>query len=272
MITPREMQYLLSIHKTKSIVKAAFECNVSQPALTIQLNKIESTFGFKIFHRQRNNTIPTTLGRKIIEKCEQIMQHLIDLENVNQQDVEVKIGIIPTVSSYLLPKITDNLANSNIKIYFYDLKTGEILDRLKNGEIDCGIVAYYPELMKSINLFVRHLYNEDFVFVTHKSIDISIEDGTISNKIILFEEENCMNLSIQEICRMHKKKHSFGATSVEVVKAMIANNNGYGILPRFSIDGQNAQQYNIKNFNPRKSRDICLISYQEFQFNEIFTC
>lgn len=273
MITPREIQYLLSISKTKSIMESALECNVSQPALTIQLNKIEKTFGFKIFNRQRNNTTPTILGRKVIEKCEQIMKHLLDLEKIDKHDTEIKIGIIPTVSSYLLPKIADNLANSDIKVYFYDLKTEDLLNQLKNGMIDCGIVAYYPELVKLPNLLVKNLYSEDFVFVTHKSVDINVNEGINDDKIILLEEGNCMNISIQEICssyeKTHRRQHSFSATSVEVIKAMIANNNGYGILPKFSIDQSSAEQYNIKEFKPKKKRDICLISYQELELGRI---
>ncbi|QED23843.1 LysR family transcriptional regulator [Candidatus Deianiraea vastatrix] len=264
MLNPREMEYIISINKTKSIVKSAMECSVSQPALTMQLAKIENYFGFPIFYRQRSNITPTPLGRKVIAKCEEIMEKMRHLENISNESKEIKVGIIPTVSPYFLPKIAHNLVKNDLKLYFYDLKTNEIIEKLQNGEIDCGIVANYPELISADKFKITSLYRERFLFVSHFDESITPEQAISLQKVILLEDGNCANLSIREICKMQKQKHSFAATSIEVVKAMIANKNGYGILPEFSIFNHELEKYRITKLDQQKTREISLISQKFF--------
>jgi len=272
MITQREMEYLVSIYKTKSILKASIESNVSQPAMTMQLNKIEAMIGIKIFNRERNNTTPTPIGRKIIEKCQEIMIHFKDLEKIaaNAKNIEVKIGIIPTISPYLLPKIASKISsNSKIKTYFYELKTDDIIQQLKNGTIDCGIIASYPDVIK-FDFNVQNLYQEELVFASPKKSNIDLESAIKENKIILLEDGNCINISITEICK-RVNKNTFSATSIEVVKAMIESGNYCGILPKYSLDSMN-QKFKIMSIENKKYRQISLISKNSIteEFADIF--
>jgi LysR family hydrogen peroxide-inducible transcriptional activator len=263
MLNPREIQYLIAIEKYKNISLAAQKCNVSQPALTMTLSKIENLFGFKIFNRQRGNINPTFLGKKVLQNCYKIEEAMLKLKNINQNEIEIKIGIIPTISNYLLAKISSRLVNLQYKFYFYDLKTSEILHKINQQEIDCAIIANYQELTQNLNLKINNLYNEELLFASNKLQPISIEKAIEEQKIILLEEENCLNFSIADICKTSFGSKSFAATNLEVIKAMIVNNNGCGILPKYCINQHDLENFNISSFKPAKFREICFIHKQD---------
>jgi LysR family hydrogen peroxide-inducible transcriptional activator len=258
MFSIREVEYVLTIAKTGSISKAAVLCNVSQPALSKQIAKLEVVLGFQIFERERNKNIPTNKGRELLENFEQIFVQYKKIKNINHNQEELRIGIIPTVAPYLLPKIVKNLATLKRQFYFFEQKTETALQSLQNGDLDLVILAFYPKIIPE-NLLYKKLYREEFFFTTHKSVNISVEEGVNSDKIILLEEGNCINESIEGICNIHQEKNTFAATSIEVVKAMIAINNGYGILPKLALGNslENDQKnFNIKPFTPKKYREI----------------
>ncbi len=261
MFSIREVEYVLAINKYKSISKAAKICNVSQPALSIQINKLEDVLGFKIFERAKNNFILSPKGRQLIQLFEEIFARYKKVKLIGETKAQIKIGIIPTISPYLLPKIAKKLAKLDYKIYFFEHKTSESLKLLEEGELDFVVLAYYPKIIPQDYIY-KKLFDEEFFFTTAKNTHISIEKGLNSEKIILLEEGNCINESIEGICQISPNKSSFAATSIEVVKAMIAGNNGYGILPKLSLN--NNDNFNVKAFNPPKYRQIGLCCRPNF--------
>ena len=265
MFSIREVEYVLAIAKTSSISKAAQLCNVSQPALSKQIGKLESVLGFQIFERERSKNIPTNKGRELIQHFEEIFGKYKKIKNINTNQNNLKIGIIPTIAPYLLPQIVKNLATLKKQIYFSEQKTEVALESLQEGNLDFVILAFYPKIIPQ-NLLYKKLYDEEFFFVTHKSESISIKDGIKSDKIILLEEGNCINKSIEGICEIHQEKGSFSATSIEVVKAMIAINNGYGILPQSALEHfvDVRKDFKIKPFSPKKYREVGICYRKNF--------
>lgn len=265
MFSIREVEYVLAIAKTSSISKAAQLCNVSQPALSKQIGKLESVLGFQIFERERSKNIPTNKGRELIQHFEEIFGKYKKIKNINTNQNNLKIGIIPTIAPYLLPQIVKNLTTLKKQIYFSEQKTEVALDSLQEGNLDFVILAFYPKIIPQ-NLLYKKLYDEEFFFVTHKSESISIKDGIKSDKIILLEEGNCINKSIEGICEIHQEKGSFSATSIEVVKAMIAINNGYGILPQSALEHfvDMRKDFKIKPFSPKKYREVGICYRKNF--------
>jgi LysR family hydrogen peroxide-inducible transcriptional activator len=269
MFSIREVEYVLAIAKTGSISKAAAACNVSQPALSKQINKLESVLGFAIFERERNKNIPTNKGRELLENFEQIFSGYKKIKNINKSQEELKIGIIPTIAPYLLPKIVKNLSALKKRFYFFEQKTEVALQALQKGDLDLVILAFYPKIISknlAQNLLYKKLYREEFFFTTHKSVNISVGEGIDSDKIILLEEGNCINESIEGICNIHQEKNTFAATSIEVVKAMIAINNGYGILPKLALENDQ-KNFNIKPFKPAKYREIGICYRKNSNYN-----
>lgn len=270
MFSIREVEYVLAIADHKSISKAAAVCNVSQPALTMQLNSLENRLGFEIFERARNGNVPTPKGRELILHFEEIFSEYKKIKNINNSEAELKVGIIPTIAPYLLPRMIKFLPLLHKQIYFFEQKTEIALKNLQEGNLDLVILAFYPKIIPQ-DLHYKKLYEEEFYFVTHKSESVSIKDGLKSDKIILLEEGNCINESIEGICEIYKNKNAFSATSIEVVKAMIAINNGYGILPRLSLESFEdvRKHFKIKPFTPKKYREIGICYRKNFADKKI---
>ncbi len=269
MFSIREVEYVLTIAKTGSISRAALACNVSQPALSKQIAKLESVLGFQIFERERNKNIPTNKGRELIENFEEIFGKYKKIKNINRNQEELKIGIIPTIAPYLLPKIVKNLSALKRQFYFFEQKTETALQALQNGDLDLVILAFYPKIIPT-NLLYKKLFREEFFFTTHKSVNISVSEGIKSDKVILLEEGNCINESIEGICNIQHEKSTFAATSIEVVKAMVAINNGYGILPKLAFGNglENGKKiFNIKPFKPAKYREIGICYRKNSNYN-----
>jgi LysR family hydrogen peroxide-inducible transcriptional activator len=254
MFSIREVEYVLEIAKQASISKAAASCNVSQPALTMQINKLENVLGFKIFERERNKNIATAKGRELIDHFEKIFAEFKKIKVIKNGDSQLRIGIIPTVAPYLLPKIIGGLKTLKKQFYFFEQQTEIALQNLQAGELDLVILAFYPKIIPD-NLLYKKLYLEEFFFVTEKSVDVSVNEGVKSDKIILLEEGNCINESIEGICNLKQNKGSFAATSIEVVKAMILAKNGYGILPKMALEN-GGENFRVKSFSPKKYREI----------------
>lgn len=256
MFSIREVEYVLKVAQTKSISGAAKLCNVSQPALTMQLNKLEDHLGFKIFERSKNNNIATPKGRELLVCYQEILLQYQKIRQINQSQDQLRLGIIPTVAPYLLPKVIKYLSSLQKQFYFFEQQTELALNNLQNGDLDLVILAFYPQIIPG-DLIYKKLYNEELFFVTNKSVNVSAAEGVKSDKVILLAEGNCINKSISGICQMKKlvNDNDFSATSIEVVKAMIATNNGYGILPKLTL-GADIKNFNVKSFKPGKYREV----------------
>lgn len=256
MFSSREVEYIIAISQTQNITKAAQICHVSQPALTIQLNTIENKLGFKVFERERGKVTLTTRGRKVLSICNEIYKKFEDLKNIRTIKPKINVGIIPTVSHYLLPNICHKLNKTKVDMYFYELKTADLICKVQNGEIDYGVLAYYKNIVPKTLQYTK-IYEEELLFASHKSSNVNIKD--VVDDIILLDDGNCLNFSISKICKMQKVKHNFTATSIEVVKAMILNNNGYGILPKYSLHNEEVSFFNLKSFKPIATREVGIV-------------
>lgn len=269
----RDFEYLIAIDELKSFILASKKCFVSQPALSQQIKKIEDILGFDIFERDRKKIITTNQGKEVIKHAQQILNSYQKLKSVNEQDINIKIGLIPTICPYLLPKIVDKLHDflPNIKFYFLELKTEQLIEKLKEGEIDVGILAYFPDLIDD-KLCYQKLYDEEFLLTLPKKSNLSENDFPKiikEGKLILLEEGNCISENIRDICSVYKQKtfSDFYATNIETVKNMVRMGNGVALLPKLSL----LEEENLKiiKFTDQKTREIGLLNRKTFNKTDI---
>lgn len=281
MLTIREIEYISAIYQEKSIARAAKTLYVSQPALTMQLKKIEEKIMFQIFIKNRNNIIPTTLGLELIDICSNILDQMKKIELINYNSMVIKIAIIPTVAPYLLSKVVPKIDTKEWKVNFYEYKTLQILDLLSKNALHFGIIAKYPDidtfLYNNKHIKYRKLYSEELLFISYIKEEISLKDAMENNQIILLTDGNCLNASIKEICNFashNSNKYDFSATSIEVVKAMVESKNGCGIIPKFCLNENDYKKFNICNIDKNPAREIGLL-YQatdKLESSKIFEC
>jgi LysR family hydrogen peroxide-inducible transcriptional activator len=269
----RDFEYLIAVDELKSFSKASIKCFISQPALSQQIKKIEGQFGFEIFERDKKRTITTTKGKDVIKYAKEIIAVYLQIKNINNNEISIKIALIPTICPYLLPLIVDDLYQElpNVKFYFLELKTSELIEKLKAGEIDFGVIAHFHNLIDDKLNYLK-LYDEEFLLALPKNSKLTQNDFAKimeEKKLILLEEGNCISDNIKEICSIYAKNSfsDFYATNIETVKNMVRINNGAALLPKLSC----LNEINLKtlSFKAKKFREIGLITRQTYQQNII---
>jgi len=144
----RDLKYLISLSKHQNFAKSALESNVSQPALSMQIKKLEDELGIKIFERDKQNFLITKTGEKIIEKAKQIILLSEEIKKIakNAHDPfanEIHIGAFPTLASYFFPKIINKINRKfkDLKIFLVEEKSEILIKKLQDGEIDIAFLA-----------------------------------------------------------------------------------------------------------------------------------
>lgn len=269
----RDLEYIIAVDELKNFSKASEKCFISQPALSQQIKKIEEQLGFDIFERDKKSIITTEKGQKVVEYAKEIISDYSKIKNIGSSEVSVRMGLIPTICPYLLPKIVDKLHVEfpKIKFYFLELKTDELIKKLQAGEVDLGVIAYFKDLIDDKMTYSK-LYDEEFLLALPKNSKLTQKDFPQimeEKKLILLEEGNCMSDNIKEICSIyHQNSFSdFYATNIETVKNMIRINNGAALLPKLSCSIDD--KLKTLSFKPKKSREVGVISRKSYAKNDL---
>ncbi|MFT6105916.1 MAG: LysR family hydrogen peroxide-inducible transcriptional activator [Rickettsiales bacterium] len=265
----RDFEYLIAVSELKNFSRAAEKCFISQPALSQQVKKIEDQLGFNIFERSKKSIITTSNGQKVIKHAKSIISYYTQIKEIGNEQINIKIGLIPTICPYLLPLIVDKLHQEfpEIRFYFLELKTEDLFKKLKDGEIDFGVIAYFDNLIDEKTQYSKS-YDEEFLLTLPKTSKLSQKDFPKimeEKKLILLEEGNCMSDNIKKICDIyHQNSFSeFYATNIETVKNMVRINNGAALLPKLScLDEKNLKTF---SFVPKKSREVGMVWRKSFE-------
>lgn len=256
----RDFEYLITIDELKNFQNAANKCYVSQPALSQQIKKIEEQLGLNIFERDKKGVITTAKGKEIIKYAKDIILTYSKIKNIAGDEEVLKIALIPTICPYLLPLIAKNLNKDfpNVRFFFLEEKTENLMTKLKSGEIDLGIIAHFDNLIDDKTIYHK-LYDEEFLLALNKKSKLGEKDFPkimAQKQLILLEEGNCISDNIKEICSIYSQNSysDFYATNIETVKNMIKVNNGAALLPKLSC---------------LKEKDLKLISFKEKKYREV---
>jgi LysR family hydrogen peroxide-inducible transcriptional activator len=274
-----QLEYIVAVDTYRSFVSAAEKCFVTQPTLSMQIQKLEEFLGIKIFDRSKQPVTPTEIGAQIIEQARLVLQEsskIKEIINDQKQDVtgELKIGIIPTIAPYLLPQVIAAMLNKypDLKLMIWEYTTEDIIHHLKTGVIDCGILAT-PLVDQHLN--EHPLYYENFVgYVSknsklYKKKTIDAEDFEEEN-IWLLNEGHCMRSQVLNICRSTKNNKlqalTYNTGSVETLIRMVDVNDGTTLLPELSLHDLNNKQLNkVRYFkSPEPVREISLVTHKSF--------
>jgi LysR family transcriptional regulator, hydrogen peroxide-inducible genes activator len=274
-MTLQQLEYIVAIDTHRHFVTAAEKCFVTQPTLTMQVKKLENEIGLPIFDRSKHPTEPTTMGEKIIVKARQVLREanqLKELISSDKQSIEgtFSLGIIPTVAPYLLARFIGKFTNKypKTRLIVEELKSEEIISRLKNDTLHIGILAT-PLDDKSIREIP--LYNEPFLFYgqpKHPAHKVKNLTSTVlkTNELWLLNQGHCFREQLVNICTSAKKtQHAFEyeSGSIESLKQMVQYNGGYTLVPQLAISS--LDKGFVKPFSsPQPSREISLIVHNSY--------
>ena len=162
----KDLKYLVALADTGHFGKAAERTFVSQPTLSAQLKKLEEYLGVKLVERQPKNAQLTEVGRQIVVRARRMLDEsdeIIALARSNTDPFagKLKVGLIPTIGPYLLPRIMPKIRKAvpQLGLMLYEYQTEALLKRLRDGEIDVGVMAL-PVLQDGLE--ARALYQESF--------------------------------------------------------------------------------------------------------------
>ncbi|KQB99245.1 hydrogen peroxide-inducible genes activator [Pedobacter sp. Hv1] len=274
-----QLEYIVAVDTYRSFVSAAEKCFVTQPTLSMQVQKLEEFLNVKIFDRSKQPIIPTEIGAQIIDQARIVLQENKKIKEIissQQQDVigELKIGIIPTIAPYLLPEVIASMLKKypDLKLLIWEYTTEDIIHHLKTGIIDCGILA---TPLVDTNISETPLYYENFVSYISKNSKLfkkkAIDaDDLEDENIWLLNEGHCMRTQVLNICRSTKNNRlqslTYNTGSVETLIRMVDVNDGATLLPELALADLTVKQLNkVRYFkSPEPVREISLVTHKNF--------
>jgi len=279
-MTITQLEYVVAVDTYRSFVIAAEKCFVTQPTLSMQVQKLEDTLGVKLFDRSKQPVTPTEIGIEIIEQARVVLAESEKIREIisdrhRELSGELKIGIIPTISPYILPKIISAFTGKypQVKLIVRECVAEDIVQQLKLGTLDCGIM---PTPLREVSLTEMPVFYENFVayvskdskLFKKKSItpdDIDVED------IYLLNESHCMHKQVLNISRHRRPGKSpvhfeYNTNSLETLKRMVDQNGGATILPELALVDLNDKQLDkVRYFKtPEPAREISIVIQKNF--------
>ncbi|MEQ1876795.1 MAG: hydrogen peroxide-inducible genes activator [Bdellovibrionia bacterium] len=279
-----QLEYVLAVHKLGHFAKAAESCKVSQPTLSMQIQKFENDLGAILFDRSKKPILLTTMGTRIIEQIQTIlhetkkMEDLIKVTQSEKLEGHLILGIIPTIAPYLLPRLLPVLVKAfpGIELRILELQTHRIIEALNNDEIDVGLLA---TPLKNAQIHEYSLYYEPFSVLCKKGHELSQQkkvkySALKFEDLWLLEEGHCLRNQMLDVCahkkdRKHRRKFEFESGSLETLKNLVNSYGGYTLLPALAADSIGAHTVLVPFERPIPAREIGLVYRREHYKKEL---
>jgi len=280
-MTITQLEYVVAVATYKSFVAAAEKCFVTQPTLSMQIQKLEDELGIKLFDRNKHPIAITTIGEKIVAQARIILSETEKINELiqNQQNTlegTFRLAVIPTIAPYIIPSLLDSyVANyPSIKLQIKEMETDVILQALRNNELDAGLVSTplhengtkeYPLFYEQ---FVGYFAKEEPAL---KKKLINAEDIAME-RLWLLNEGHCMRNQVLDLCSDHVQKlqadkpFRYESSNVETLRKMVDRNGGLTVLPELAtVEFSDDMMDNVRYFEePEPVREVSLITNDHF--------
>jgi LysR family transcriptional regulator, hydrogen peroxide-inducible genes activator len=279
-MTLQQLEYVVAVDNHRHFAKAAQACFVTQPTLSMMLQKLEEELGLPIFDRSKQPVVPTETGRAIVNQARKVLKETAEIREIvdNQRQVlsgELRLGIIPTLAPYLLPLFLKNFSEKypDVRLIVSEITTENIIQKLKKDTLDMGIMATPTG---DGDLFESPLFQERFVVYASKNEKILDKQYLLANdidvnRLVLLEEGHCMRTQVVNLCELRQMKNQianvfYESGSIETLKNLIEMHAGVTILPELAMRNLTKHQFkNIRFFqDPAPVREISLVTYRAF--------
>lgn len=276
-MTLQQLQYIVALAQYGQFVKAAESCFVTQPTLTMQLQKLEEEVGGLLFNRDKSPVTPTPLGEAFLERARVILKEVEGLKQLVNDEIDkiegtYRIGVIPTIAPYLMPRLIPQVlkANNKVKIKVYELRTDEVIDGLKKGTIDLGIAAtpLVEDLIKEVPVYFEPF--EIYIHPEHPKAKIETWStlDLESNEMLILDEGHCFRDQALAICARAGKKMNKGfeyqGGSLEALMGLVDKGLGYTMVPAM-VQKHKQGEGQIRCFKtPRPVREVSIVVHKSF--------
>lgn len=278
----QQLEYIIAVDTHRHFSKAAEASFVTQPTLSMMIQKLEDELEVKIFDRSQLPVQPTSIGRRIIDQAKVVLNEVSQIKEIILEEKGVvqgvfRLGIIPTVAPYLLPKLmqvhTEN--QHDISISITELTTDQVLKGLADDTLDGGIVAtplkepaitehpiYYEQFFAYVSPLERTLYAKNSLS----------ENDLSSTRLWLLDEVHCFRTQILHLCNLKKRRDknqsifSYEAGSIDTLIQIVDQNDGITVIPEMAVANlSESQKKNVRPFkNVTPVREISLITRKDY--------
>lgn len=273
-----QLKYFVELYRVRNFSKAAENLSISQPALSLQIQKVEEEFGYFLVERNRKPLGITAEGELFFEKAVQVIQMMNDFEQLSfelEEEIkgEIRIGIIPTLSPYLTPLIINPAKKRfpDLKIEIVELVTETILTKLKFNELDAGIIS---TPVKAANFGFTPLFYEQFFLYVAESHPLYKQPRIKQHEIATDElwyltEGNCFQNQINSVCAIPSfesvsSSFRYVSSSIESLKRIVESQGGITFIPELATLNVSSEYEDlIKPFeDPIPTREISLVYFK----------
>ncbi len=276
-MTLQQFEYIVALDECRHYVRAAEQCFVSQPNLTMQIIKLEEEIGVRIFDRNKKPLQPTKIGEEIIIRARQILRDSRQLKEFVSHEKEsmqgeFTIGIIPTLAPYLLPRFLPLFMKENpgVHLKIQELQTNQLISQLENGIIDIGILVtpLNEGVIKEIPVF----YEPFLLYLpkNHKLLNekLMVADDLDPSDVLVLEEGHCFREQALAICKGGEYGSSIGfdfqSGSIEALKSLVQNGVGYTFVPELSVINE-LNSIHVRRFeHPEPVREVSLVVHNSY--------
>jgi len=246
-MTLQELRYLVALADTGHFIRAAQACHVGQPTLSMQLKKLEAQLGVKLFERGNPKVEPTPVGKEIIERARialEVVEQIRELAQRTQDpmDGSLRLGVIPTLGPYLIPRMLPLLHSRfpKFRLYAHEGLTAELLAGLRQHRFDALLLSL-PAPARDVDTLA--LFREPLMVALPARH--ALENRThISRQelarehVLLLEEGHCLRKQALDVCGaplLQEDEDEFRASSVETLRQMVAAGIGCALLPSLAV-------------------------------------
>jgi len=284
-MTLAQLQYLVALDTHRHFGDAAAVCNVTQPTLSGQLRRLEDELDVELIDRSRQPVVPTAAGERIVAQAREVLaarDRLTTIASETQDRVTgtLRLGLLPTLSPYLLPLLLPDLeaTHPKISLVLREWPTNDILDALHTDTLDAALIATDEA---GPDLHDRVLFTEPFVGYVAPShrlanrnpltpADLSIED------LWLLSEGHCFRYQVLHLCgrgpSVPQPAAQFESGSLETLVRLVRNSGGMTLLPRLAtphMPDAERSKFVVPFADPPPTRDVRLVTRRRHKQNLI---
>lgn len=245
-MTLQQLEYIVAVYRTRHFVKAAEACGVTQPTLSAMIQKLEAELDVKLFERSSQQVMPTAIGKVVVEQAWKVLNRARKLKDIVAEEKKsltgtFRLGILPTIAPYLLPRFFPRLMreNSSLEIRVVEMKTSDIRRAIDRGEIDAAVMVDTGDLD---DYALTTLFYEQFLAYVSPSDQLSakksIKTSDLSNELLwLLDEGHCFRDQLVKYCQLKAAKTSqsaYSLGSIETFMRIVENGQGVTFIPELA--------------------------------------
>lgn len=280
----QQLEYIIAVDTYRHFATAAEKSFVTQPTLSMMIQKLEEELNVKIFDRSKQPVVPTLIGEKIINQARIVLHEAkkikeIATNNENEISGEFKLAIIPTLAPYLLPLFIRQFIRKYplVKLIVTEMVTEQIIENLKKGKIDAGLLV---TPLNESSIYELPLFYEPFwAYVSEKEKlydkKYVLPADINPDNLWLLEEGHCFRSQILNLCELKKKSESahfeYAAGSIETLVKLVNQESGITVIPELAtIDMTAKQKKHLRAFKPPVPvREVSLVMHRFFHKENI---